>query len=90
MTNDKKPTVDKLDTIDSDCLEAFDHVYAYINNEIKDEKTLAMVEHHLGHCKSCYSRARMEQKINDRLESSREREVSDELKSRLHKLIKDF
>ena len=36
--------------LDSDCLEAFDHVYAYLNNEISDPATLARVEYHLGHC----------------------------------------
>ena len=56
---------DKPDVVDSDCLEAFDHLYAYLNGELHDRLTLAKIEHHLGHCKSCFSRAQMERELND-------------------------
>jgi len=76
--------------LDSDCLEAFDHVYAYINGELKDEATITKIEHHLSHCKSCYSRAQMERKINERLKASGEPAPPRQLQARLKRLIDDF
>ena len=76
--------------LDSDCLEAFDHVYAYINGELEDEATIVKIEHHLSHCKSCYSRAQMERKINERLKASAEPVAPEQLQTRLKRLIEDF
>jgi anti-sigma factor (TIGR02949 family) len=86
MTNDK----DKPNIVDSDCLEAFEHLYDYLNDEIKDEESLAKIEHHLGHCKSCYSRAQMEREINKRIKQSNKDKTPDSLQDRLHNLIDDF
>ena len=86
--NDKRKPTEQI--LDSDCLEAFDHVYAYLNNEIEDPETLARIEHHLSHCKSCYSRAEMERKINRRLKQARQSRASDQLRNRLKNLIDDF
>jgi anti-sigma factor (TIGR02949 family) len=90
MTKKTDTTHHKTEIIDSDCLEAFDHVYAYINGELHDEETKARIEHHLSHCKSCYSRAEMERKINQRLKSAEEPSPSDELKRRVKNLIDGF
>jgi len=86
MSNDS----DKHNAIDSDCLEAFDHLYAYLNGEIRDEHTLAKIEHHLGHCKSCFSRAQMERELNERLKSTDKDQAPESLQKRLQNLIKDF
>ena len=76
--------------LDADCLEAFDHVYAYINNELTDPVILSRIQHHLSHCQSCYSRAEMERKINERLQDSREIDAPDSLKHRLDNLLDDI
>ncbi|MES9991264.1 MAG: zf-HC2 domain-containing protein [Candidatus Thiodiazotropha sp.] len=76
--------------IDSDCLEAFDHVYAYINGELHDEETRARIEHHLSHCKSCFTRAEMERKINERLKVTDKPSPPAVLKKRLKNLIDEF
>jgi len=81
---------DKPEVIDSDCLEAFDHLYAYINGELKEADSVAMIEHHLSHCKSCFTRAQIEKKINDRLKKSKQDKTPDSLKNRLDQLIDDF
>ena len=86
MTN----KADKPEVIDTDCLEAFDHLYAYLNGELKDEAMLTKIEHHLGHCKSCYSRAQMERELNDRLRKSGKDKAPESLKKRLHELIDDL
>lgn len=61
---------DKSRIVDSDCLKAFDHLYAYLNGELKDPEAVAMIEHHLDHCRSCFSRAQIEREINKRLKKS--------------------
>ena len=33
---------DKPEIVDSDCLEAFDHLYSYLNGELKNPKDVAM------------------------------------------------
>lgn len=86
MTNN----ADKTEVIDSDCLEAFDHLYAYLNGELKDEVTLAKIEHHLGHCKSCFSRAQMERELNERMKKSGKDKAPETLKKRLDDLIDDL
>jgi anti-sigma factor (TIGR02949 family) len=86
MTNE----IDKPEVLDSDCLEAFDYLYAYLNGELKDEKTLAKLEHHLGHCKSCYSRAQMERELNERMKQSDIDKPPEKLQKRLRNLIDNF
>jgi len=86
MTNES----DKFKVVDSDCLEAFDHLYAYLNGELKDPEQLAKIEHHLGHCKSCFSRAQMERELNDRIKKSGKAKTPESLQKRLRNLMDDF
>lgn len=80
----------KPDTVDSDCLQAFDYLYAYLNGELKDPEATAMIVHHLDHCRSCFSRAQIEREINERLKGSGKSRVPPSLKKRMKKLIDDF
>ncbi len=75
---------------DSDCLAAMDHLYAYLNGELKDKEKHALVEHHLGHCKSCFSRAEMERQINSRLKASGVKEMPETLQKRLRGILDKF
>jgi anti-sigma factor (TIGR02949 family) len=86
MTN----KADKPELIDGDCLEAFDLLYAYLNEEIENEETLARIEHHLGHCKSCCSRAEMERQINERLKQAGKDKTPESLQKRIRGLIDDL
>jgi len=81
---------DKPEILDSDCLEAFDHLYAYLNGELKDPKDVALIEHHLAHCRSCFSRAQIEREINERLKQSGDPTAPAALQNRLKKLIDNF
>lgn len=81
---------DKTEAKAIDCLEAFDHLYAYLNNEITDQADLANIEHHLSHCKNCYSRAEMERKLNQRMKHAGENRIPASLQDRLNKLINDL
>jgi len=86
MTRD----TDKSTVVDSDCLKAFDHLYAYLNGELKDPEAVAMIEHHLSHCRSCFSRAQIEREINARLRESKSGDTPASLQKRLKKLIDNF
>jgi len=85
MTNKSDDDVNEID-----CVEAFDHLYSYLNNEITNPIYLANIEHHLSHCKSCYSRVQMEKEINQRIKISGKSEAPDSLKERLGKLMDDL
>lgn len=77
----------KPDNLDSDCLEAFDHLYAYLNGELKDPDAVTRIETHLSHCRSCFSRAQIEREINERLKQSGTATPPASLQNRLKKLI---
>jgi len=76
--------------IDDSCLEAFDFLYAYLNGELKDKAAIAKLEHHIGHCKSCFSRAQMEEKLNKRMQQSGQEKAPATLKSRLKDLMDEL
>jgi len=48
------------------------------------------IEHHLSHCKSCFSRAQMERELNQRIKESGKSEIPTTLKSRLNKLMEEL
>ena len=76
---------------DSACLEAMDHLYAYLNGELANQpENFAIVEHHLGHCRSCFSRAEMERLLNERLKESGKGETPESLKKRIRDLMNNF
>ena len=81
---------DKPETNDIDCIEAFDHLYAYLNNELTNPVDISNIEHHLSHCKSCFSRAQMERELNQRMKESGEDEIPESLKNRLNSIMDDL
>lgn len=86
MTNESdKPEVDEID-----CLEAFDHLYAYLNGELTNQVDLVNIEHHLSHCKSCFSRAQMERELNQRIKESGKSEMPKSLQNRLRDLMDEL
>lgn len=76
---------------DMDCVEAFDHFYEYLNGELDDPTTRSRIEHHLEHCKSCYSRSQMEKELNERMKRDKAKQKAPEaLQKRLRELMRDF
>ena len=45
---------------DIGCLEAIEAFYAYLDGELDDPQSIADFEHHMSHCRSCFSRAEVE------------------------------
>jgi len=79
------------DATDSDCLQAMDYLYAYLSGELDDDPPrFSIVEHHLSHCRSCFTRAEMERVIDKRLRDSGKGGTPESLKKRLHKLLDDI
>ena len=48
-------------------LEAIEMFYAYLDGELGDTESIDDFEHHLAHCRSCFTRIEFEQLLTDRL-----------------------
>jgi anti-sigma factor (TIGR02949 family) len=75
---------------DIDCLEAFEHLYTYLNGELDDATARAKLEYHLEHCRVCYSRSQMEQALSERLKNSGQGKTPESLQRRMKDLLRDF
>lgn len=56
--------------VDIDCMEAIESLYAWLDNELDDTEITSNLEHHLSHCKSCWSRAEMEKALTEHIKRS--------------------
>jgi anti-sigma factor (TIGR02949 family) len=72
------------------CLEAIESLYAYLDGELHDSAAVARVEQHLGHCRSCFSRAEFERALTTRLRESAGSSAPKTLQARLRKIIDEF
>lgn len=82
----------KIDDIG--CLQAIEYLYAWLDGELDDNEIAGEVEHHIIHCKSCYSRAEMEKSLTEHIQRYSEPATDDEgkraprsLETRLGKLL---
>lgn len=72
---------------DIGCLQAIEAFYAYLDGEIKDPTSIEEFEHHMRHCRSCYSRADVEKLLNQRIADSAKAEAPELLQNRLRDLM---
>ena len=84
------PDADKPKVEEIGCLEAINWLYAYLDGEMEDPVTIAQIEHHLGHCRVCYSRIELERALTERIKKSAKPHTPETLQSRLHDLIDKF
>ncbi len=75
---------------DIGCLQAIEAFYAYLDGELESPESIAQFEHHMAHCRSCFSRAQMERTLTERMKESARSEAPEALKSRLRNLMKKF
>lgn len=75
---------------DIGCIEAINGLYAYLDGEMEDPKAIAEIEHHLGHCRNCYSRIELERALSERLKRSGKDHAPEKLQNRLRNLIDKF
>ena len=85
MTDDKE----KKAIAEIDCLEAITRLYEYLDGNIDDESR-ASVEHHLDHCRDCFSRAEFESALTERIRESEKGKAPKSLQKRLRQLIDSF
>ncbi|KPJ94636.1 MAG: hypothetical protein AMJ55_06070 [Gammaproteobacteria bacterium SG8_15] len=86
MTKDSGSNDNESNIEEIDCLQAIEMIYAYLDGELDDEE-LAQYEHHLGHCRSCFSRSQLETALNKRIQESGKNEAPAEVQDRLRNLI---
>lgn len=77
-------------THDIGCLQAIEAFYAYLDGELDNPEAIADFEHHLGHCRSCYSRIEMEKALNERMRKNARHESPEALRKRVGKLMEKF
>jgi anti-sigma factor (TIGR02949 family) len=75
---------------DIGCLQAIEAFYAYVDGELDDPASIADFEHHLEHCRSCFSRVELEKALNERIRKTAKRESPDALRKRVGKLMEKF
>lgn len=75
---------------DIGCLQAIEAFYAYLDGELENPQSIADFEHHMSHCRSCYSRAEIEKLLTRRLQESAESGAPKSLQNRLRKLMDEF
>jgi len=81
---------DTTEIEDIGCIEAINGLYAYLDGEIDDQDAIEKIEHHLGHCRHCYSRTELERALSERLRKSAKEKAPEKLQHRLRDLIDRF
>lgn len=81
---------DKPNVPDTGCLEAIEAMYAWLDGELDDNASITRLEHHLSHCRSCFSRAEMEKALTRRIRESARNPTPETLHARLRKLLDEF
>ena len=86
--NDRTP--ERTEREDIGCLKAIEMFYAYMDGELGGSESLAEFEHHLEHCRSCFSRAEFEGLLTERLRALASQPAPDALRRRLRILMDNF
>jgi len=89
MTPPEEPR-DLPDPDDIGCLAAIEKFYAYLDGELDGPQEVEGFEHHMEHCRSCFSRAELEGLLTERLRKVAARQAPDALKKRLRHLMARF
>lgn len=74
---------------DIGCLKAIELFYEYLDGEL-DGVSASDMEHHLEHCRGCYTRAEFEGLLTVRLEAVAAAKAPDALRARLRHLMNEF
>ena len=77
-------------THDIGCLRAIEAFYAYLDGELDDPESIAEFEHHMEHCRSCFSRVEMEKALSERMRRSAKKASPEALRKRVGKLMEKF
>jgi anti-sigma factor (TIGR02949 family) len=75
---------------DIGCLEAIEAFYAYLDGELEEPGSIADFEHHLEHCRSCFTRIELERMLNERMRRTARKESPQALRERVGQLLQHF
>ena len=75
---------------DIGCLAAIEAFYAYLDGELSDPEAIDDFEHHMSHCRSCFSRAEVEKLLNERMRGSAASKAPEDLRDRVRRLMDEF
>ena len=67
--------------------DAIAQLYAYIDGEMHDHKAVETLEHHLGHCQSCFTCSEVERALSKRIHETGQSQAPDALQDRLRRMI---
>jgi mycothiol system anti-sigma-R factor len=71
------------------CEDVLAELYQYLDHEV-DEATGEKIDHHLKHCRECFSRAEFEKLLRGRVADTGIEEVPDDVQQRIRSLLKRF
>jgi len=74
---------------DIDCEQALRKLFDFIDHELDDDERDAM-QHHLGACRSCFSRADFERRLKDKLHELRHVDLEPDADERIRRLLRSF
>jgi len=80
----------KTERHDIGCLQAIEAFYAYLDGELENPQEIVEFEHHMEHCRSCYSRKEIESLLTTRMRKSSKSEAPGSLQGRLRDLMQEF
>lgn len=81
---------DQHDHDDIGCIQAIEAFYAYLDGELDDPESIAGFEHHMTHCRSCFTRAEIEKALTSRIRESGKSQAPEALRARLRNLMNKF
>lgn len=71
------------------CEEVIVRLFDYLDREL-DDRQATEIEHHLAHCRDCFSRSEFEKRLRARLADSAGQPAPPRLERRIHQLLDDF
>lgn len=71
------------------CEEVLRHLLVYLDREI-DAAASAEIEHHLRHCRACFSRAEFERRLKQHLHAAGTTSAPDTLRARIRQIMQEF
>ncbi len=81
---------DHSDHEDVGCLEAIEGLYQWLDGDRDGPHSIEHIEHHIQHCRSCYSRAELERILTERLKKTQFEGAPESLHDRVQGLIDKF
>ncbi|MBA1148834.1 zf-HC2 domain-containing protein [Ectothiorhodospiraceae bacterium WFHF3C12] len=71
------------------CEEVIEQLFEFLDQEL-DEDLSQRIEHHLKHCRDCFTRAEFEKRLRERIDQAAETRAPEALRRRLRRMIEEF